>query len=127
LNSQEEKGKNIMADEPELSEHLLAKAQDQKRKRSERFISDYANNVSVSISSWDMNITFGRVIGNNEIEETIEVIVSKEMAKALTMIMASHLKNYETQFGEIKIADLATLQETGKIPVQLAAKGKKPK
>lgn len=116
-----------MADELELSEHLLAKAQDQNRKRSDRFISDYANNVSVSISSWDMNIIFGRVTGNNEIEETIEVIVSKEMAKALTMIMATHLKTYETKFGEIKIADLAALQESGEIPVQPAAKAKKAK
>ncbi len=113
-----------MADEKTLPKTLLAKAQDQNRYRGEKFVSDYANNVSVSISNWDMAIMFGRVKGINEIEETFEIIISKEMAKALTSIMATHLKTYEDKFGEIKIPDIASLETTGQITPATSSKPK---
>lgn len=88
---------------------MVKKAQDQKRDRALDFVSKYANNVSVSISNWDMTLVFGRVKGDNHVEESVEIVLSKEMAKVLAVLLGAHLQNFERKFGEIKIVDLTQL------------------
>lgn len=105
----------------EVPVSALGNRKDQKRSRAQDFVTKYANNVSVSVSNWDMKVIFGRILEENEIEEEVEVFMSKEMAKALTLIMTVHLKAYEATFGEIKIPDMAKLTETAKALVKKSA------
>lgn len=91
---------------------LLGVKAEQNRTKADDFLSVYANNIAVSISSWDMQVVFGRVLSPNNVMEHAEIVMSKELAKALTIIMSTHLKAYEAQFGEIQIPDLAKLVQS---------------
>jgi hypothetical protein len=108
-----------MADEkqPETGFNLpagvITSRKEQRRVRTDRFQSVYANNTAVSFSTYDVSLLFGEIIGEAEgqsvIEEVLKVNMSRELAKALTVILVQHLKIWEEQFGEIKIPDLALL------------------
>lgn len=102
------------------SKGLLASAKDQQRTKAPDFVSKYANNVSVAMTNWDISIMFGRVKGDNQVEETVEIIVSKEIAKAVALMMSANIKKYEEAFGEIKLFDPAELKKLG-VPVKEAA------
>jgi hypothetical protein len=100
-----------MADTIEIiPKSMIGKAKDQQRNKAQDFVSKYANSISVSLSNWDVNITYGRIKGENIIEETVEILLSKEMAKVFTAIMTAHLNAYEEKFGEIKIIDINQLK-----------------
>lgn len=101
----------------ELPANVLGKKSEQLREKSPEFISVYANNVGIAMSNWDFITTFGRTIereGEPVIQERVEVIMSKELAKVLALLMANNLQDYEEQFGEIKIPDLSKFQVSGK-------------
>jgi hypothetical protein len=67
----------------------------------------YANNAIVKVSTWDVSLNFGQVIGEEsgvpKIESSVSVTMSREMAKVLSGILSTHIMEYEKQFGEIKI------------------------
>ncbi|MDX6444885.1 MAG: hypothetical protein QOH71_1959 [Blastocatellia bacterium] len=90
-----------------LPDEAFAKAADQIRVRTERFRQLYANNMQVGISSWDLAITFGEIIGEKEgkpiIEETVRVNMTREIAKVLSIILKNHIDAFEAAYGEIKI------------------------
>lgn len=96
--------------EPEkagIPQGAFAKATDQIRIRTDRFRQIYANNMAVNFSSWDLGITFGEIAGEREgktlIEETVRVLMTKEIAKVLGIILKNHIDAYEKQFGEIRL------------------------
>jgi len=104
--------KNKTKDEA-IPKGVLGKRKEQIRIKASDFISVYANNVGVAISNWDMTITFGKIIENAEkmlVEERVEIIMSKEIAKVLTLIMAKNFEVYESQFGKIVIPDFSKLE-----------------
>lgn len=103
-----------MADEIEkqagqagLPKAVFAKAADQLRVRADGYRQIYANNMSVGFSSWDLGITFGEIVGEKDgqpvIEETVKVLMTREIAKVLAKILTNHIALYEAQFGEIKL------------------------
>lgn len=101
----------------DIPKSIVAKAIDQKRFRSDDFISIYANNVAVSISVWDLSLTFGESIGEEDgkpvIEETIKVLMSREMAKVMNRLLTHHIAEYEKKYGPINIPEIkSTSQET---------------
>lgn len=87
--------------------NAFANAEEQLRERTDRFRQVYANNMRVNMSTWDLGITFGEIIGDRDgqpiIEETVRVLMTKEIAKVLQMILKGHIEAFEAQYGEIKI------------------------
>ncbi|MDQ6785711.1 MAG: DUF3467 domain-containing protein, partial [Acidobacteriota bacterium] len=59
-----------------------------------------------TLSNWDMKLVFGRIKGENAVEETVEILLTKEMAKVLNILLSTHFKVYEDKFGVVKIPDL---------------------
>ncbi|MBA3765855.1 MAG: DUF3467 domain-containing protein [Acidobacteria bacterium] len=67
----------------------------------------YANNVALGFSSWDMWIGFGELLGHTDkgqpiIEEHTRITMSLEHAKAFSRIFAANLAKFEEQAGEIR-------------------------
>lgn len=94
-----------------------AKAEDQKRIRTARFERAYANSIALGFSQWDVSLLFGELTGQEEegkvvIEETVQVILTREMAKALAGILLQHLAAFEKRYGEIRIPVLEQAEET---------------
>ena len=97
-----------MSEEGEKLKSAFAQAKDQERHRAEDFFTIYAHNVAIGISSWDMSIIFGEIVGQTEdakpiIEEIGKVIMSREFAKVVSQVFALNIAAYEKQFGEIEI------------------------
>jgi len=91
-----------------LPAEVFAKSTDQIRVRHpERFRQIYANNMQLSLSTWDLALTFGEIAGEQEgksvIEETTRVVMTREIAKVLANLLNTHIAAFEKQYGEIKI------------------------
>lgn len=90
-----------------LPETVFARSTDQIRVRTERFKQVYANNMQMGFSTWDLGITFGEIMGEQDgktvIEETVRVLMTREIAKVLSVILTNHIVLFEAQFGEIKV------------------------
>lgn len=98
----------------ELPPGLAVSVEKQTRLRRANFLRTYANSVAVGLSPWDVRLTFGDILGHEEvdgkrkavIEETVEVLLTRETAKALTAILHDKITAYEREFGEIKLPTL---------------------
>lgn len=99
----------------DLPKSAFARSEDQIRVRTDRFRQLYANNMQVGFSSWDLAITFGEIMGEQDekpvIEETTRILMTREIAKVLSKILTAHIEIYEKQFGEIKIATMPSESE----------------
>ncbi len=97
--------------EPDVKDGLpksaFAKATDQVRIRSDRFQQIYANNMTMSLNTWDVAITFGQIAGEQEgktvIEETVKISMTREIAKVLAQLLNNHIAIFEDRFWEIKL------------------------
>ncbi len=83
------------------------------RSKSEYFERLYANSVAVQVSPWDIAIIFGEILGKDEdgrprIEETVQVTLTREVAKALGALIGSYVRNYEKQVGKIAVPKPST-------------------
>lgn len=91
----------------QLAASAFTSIHDQVRVKSDDFERQYANSIAVQFSPWDMSLIFGQIIGSEDgkpiIQETIQITLTREMAKALGGLLAIHLTNYENQMGEIKL------------------------
>ena len=100
----------VVAEKAGVPKSILAKVGDQKRVRTDDFISLYANNVSVSISLWDVGMIFGEILGEEDgkavIEETVKIVMSREMAKIMNLLLTANIADYEKKNGTIHIPDL---------------------
>src|SRR6266481_1648582 len=93
-------------DDEVLPDSLVAKFEEQQRIRGQRFRTVYGNNVAVGFSKWDIGITFGEIMGNGEdgkviIEEIVKVNLTREMAKALLLVLKDAFSEYERLNGKI--------------------------
>jgi hypothetical protein len=90
-----------------LPKSAFAKASDQIRIRSDRFQQIYSNNMTLSLNTWDVAITFGELTGEREgktvIEETVKISMTREMAKILAALLNNHIAIFEKNFWEIKL------------------------
>lgn len=92
----------------------LKRYEDQDNRPGPNFMKVYANNVGLGASQWDMNLTFGEIIGQHEdgkpiIEQKVKVNMSKEFMKALTNLLSANLAAYEKKFGVIKLIDASSI------------------
>jgi uncharacterized protein DUF3467 len=89
----------------------LTKVSDQIRVSSEDFFSYYANSIAVSMSMWDVRFVFGEHIGEQDgkavIEESVRILLSREIAKVLHKLLTDQIAAYEKMYGVIKIPDMA--------------------
>jgi hypothetical protein len=89
----------------------ITKVSNQIRVQSEDFFSYYANSIAVNMSMWDVRFIFGEHVGEQDgkavIEESVRILLTREMAKALNKLLTEQLAAYEKKFGVIKIPDLA--------------------
>lgn len=74
---------------------------------SEDFRENYANSVQVRVNVWDFYLVFGTLQPTDEQRVEVKnfqaIYLSPQQAKALSMIMAQNVANYEQAFGEIKL------------------------
>lgn len=80
------------------------------RNKASDFKQVYANNVQIGFSSFDMGLTFGQITGEEDgktvIEETVRILMPRELGKLLAGLLMQNVISYEQQFGEIKIPTL---------------------
>jgi hypothetical protein len=68
----------------------------------------YANSVQVRVSLWDFFLLFGTI--NQSAPEKVSIsnfqglFLSPQQAKALANVLNQNIQQYETAFGEIKLA-----------------------
>ena len=71
----------------------------------DQYFSIYANDVRLQTGVWDVRIKLGEIDGDSPDKLTIkvfgEVRMSPQLAKRLTILLASQLKTYEEKFGPI--------------------------
>jgi hypothetical protein len=58
-----------------------------------------------------MSIVFGEIVEGNVIEELAHITMSHAHGKAVAAILANNIKNFEKQFGEIKIPIITDEEE----------------
>src|SRR5450631_3212952 len=72
----------------------------------------YANSVQVRVSLWDFFLLFGTI--NQSAPDRVAIsnfqglFLSPQQAKALANVLNQNIQQYETAFGEIKLAPHAT-------------------
>lgn len=75
--------------------------------QQEGYSEDYANSVQVNVSVWDFFLQFGRLKMDPGGEVTFAsfhgVYMSPQQAKALHLVLAQNVAQYETTFGKIQI------------------------
>src|ERR1043165_4441009 len=78
--------------------------------KSPNYVHIYSNNAEFGTSIWDIRVSFAEVIGNPEdepntllVEQRAEVVMSPTHAKVFAQMMVNSIKQYEAQYGEIKI------------------------
>jgi flagellar protein FlaG len=68
----------------------------------------YANSVQVRVSLWDFFLLFGTINQSAPEKVTISnfqgLFLSPQQAKALANVLNQNIQQYETAFGEIKLA-----------------------
>ena len=68
----------------------------------------YANSVQVRVSLWDFFLLFGTI--NQQAPDKVAIanfqglFLSPQQAKALANVLNQNIQQYETAFGEIKLA-----------------------
>jgi hypothetical protein len=100
---------------------------------ADNFATYYVNNSEVGMTTWDLSIRFARIEGIEEdilrVQDQAVITMSLQHAKALAMILASYVKQYEKDNGKLyvpfgAIADTEATEE--EIPTALyPPKGKK--
>jgi hypothetical protein len=70
----------------------------------------YANNVALGISAFDISLVFGEIMGSEDgktvnVEQRVRVTMSPQHAKALVMVLAENLHNYEKNIGPIPLPE----------------------
>src|SRR6202035_4481537 len=72
----------------------------------------YANSVQVRVSLWDFFLLFGTINQSAPDKGSISnfqgLFLSPQQAKALANVLNQNIQQYETAFGEIKLAPHAT-------------------
>src|SRR6267142_736183 len=79
-------------------------------RRSNTFLSMYANSTQIRTTPWDIQLIFGEILSVDEsklvIENQLAVTLSPQQAKALVNALSGQVQAYERQFGEIRYAPL---------------------
>lgn len=75
--------------------------------QQDEYREDYANSVQVNVSVWDFFLQFGRLRMDPSGEVIFSsfhgVYMSPQQAKALHLVLAQNVAQYESTFGKIQI------------------------
>lgn len=75
--------------------------------RTDNFVRAYANAANLEVTPWDFKLVFGELKkisdGKTVIEQSVEVTMSPQHAKALAGILSANVREYEKSVGEIKL------------------------
>ena len=89
-------------------------------RRSPQFLSVYSNHTAFNTSAFDFGMTFGEITpdekGQLGIEQKVRVVMSPLHAKIFAAIVMNNVRNYEAQFGEIKVPVPQEEKEEAKSP-----------
>ncbi len=62
------------------------------------------------MSMWDVRLVFGEHVGERDgksvVEESVRILMSREMAKVMNKLLTDQITAYEKKFGVIKIPDM---------------------
>jgi hypothetical protein len=89
--------------------HVLINKKEQAVRKSDDFQRIYANNVHLSASIFDFSLTFGEITddetpeGKSIVEQSVRIVLSKEMTKVLSALLDTNIKAYEEHYGEIVV------------------------
>src|SRR5262249_39716397 len=75
-------------------------------RRSEGFVTVYANNANLSAALYDLSIIFSEIITAGQspvVEEKCRVVMNPWHAKALATVLTDNVKKWESQFGTINL------------------------
>jgi len=79
-------------------------------RRSNTFLSMYANSTQIRTTPWDIQLIFGEIFSVEPqkvvIENQLAVTLSPQQAKALVNALLGQVQAYESQFGEIRYTPL---------------------
>jgi Protein of unknown function (DUF3467) len=79
-------------------------------RRSNTFLSMYANSTQVRTTPWDIQLTFGEIFSIEQhkvvIENQLAITLSPTQAKSLLHVLSGQIDAYERQFGEIRYTPL---------------------
>ena len=76
--------------------------------RTEEFYSDYANNVFLENSVWDLKLVFGQLdqsVSPPAIEQRAAITIPWTQVKILSYLLSVHLVGFEIANGKIKIPE----------------------
>ncbi len=76
------------------------------QRRSEAFKTEYANNVMLEYSAWDLKLIFGQTdqsIGQNSVIQHTGISVPWPQVKVLLYYLQIHLSVHEIEFGRILV------------------------
>lgn len=98
----------------EMSNKGLRRSTDQTNIPSPEFKKLYVNNVLLAASNFDMNLTFGEIIGISKdgtpvVEQKVKLNMSKEFMKALGNLLAENIRLFEEDFGEIQFINIENM------------------
>lgn len=124
-----------MADNEQAAEGGKREPRTIERRRTAGYSATYAENVNVELSLFDFRITVGEIVEVTEdravFEDRLSIILSPPHAKVFTALMATNLKKYEAEFGEIKLPEDMFPRKAGKKTVKTeepeSAKAEEPK
>lgn len=100
----------------EFPKSVIGKAANQIRVRNpSRFQTVYANNVAIGFSAFDMSITLGEIVGEEDgkpvVEETVKVLLTREMGKVFSRLLSNNIEAFEKNFGKIIVPDVTRILE----------------
>jgi len=65
----------------------------------------YSNNTQIEVSTWDIRLKFGEILSASPqkitVRSLVDIVMSPQHAKALTVLMVNAIKEYETNCGKI--------------------------
>lgn len=102
----------------DIPKSILGKSTEQIRVRNpNKFQSIYANNITISFSSFDMSIIFGEIVGEQDgkpvVEETIKMTLTREMGKVFARLLTANVAAFENSFGKIVVPDVLGISAEG--------------
>jgi hypothetical protein len=93
--------------------------------RTDKFVRIYANAANLEVTPWDFKMIFGELKKSSDgkpvIEQSVEVTMSPQHAKALADILSVNVREYEKNVGEIKLPRTPDASASPQKPVSAAS------
>jgi hypothetical protein len=94
--------------------------------RTDKFVRAYTNAANLEVTPWDFKLVFGELKKNSDgktvIEQSVEVTMSPQHAKALADILSTNVREYEKNVGEIKLPKAPDAPASQPVPVQAVSR-----